>query len=81
MEVIPQRELRNKISDVLRRAESGERFVVTVSGRPVAEVGPHQQHRWVKRERLRALADLPAPQDLLNDLRRTGGTFVDPFAR
>jgi prevent-host-death family protein len=37
---IPQRELRNNVSRVLRRAEAGERFVVTVDGRPVAEVGP-----------------------------------------
>jgi prevent-host-death family protein len=37
---IPQRELRNQISDVLRRAEHGERFTITVGGRPVAELGP-----------------------------------------
>ena len=37
---IPQRELRNQISDVLRRAEEGERFTITVGGRPVAELGP-----------------------------------------
>lgn len=37
---IPQRELRNQISDVLRRAEGGERFTITVGGRAVAELGP-----------------------------------------
>jgi len=37
---IPQRELRNNVSEILRRAEQGERFTVTVSGRPVAELGP-----------------------------------------
>ena len=40
MATIPQRELRNNISEVLRRAERGERLVVTVGGRPVAELGP-----------------------------------------
>ncbi len=40
MTTIPQRELRNSVSDVLRRAERGERFTVTVDGRPVAELGP-----------------------------------------
>ncbi len=39
---IPQRELRNNVSDVLRRAEQGERFTITVAGRPVAELGPPQ---------------------------------------
>jgi prevent-host-death family protein len=37
---IPQRELRNNVSEILRRAEQGERFTITVAGRPVAELGP-----------------------------------------
>jgi prevent-host-death family protein len=37
---IPQRELRNQVGAVLRRAEQGERFAITVGGRPVAELGP-----------------------------------------
>jgi prevent-host-death family protein len=37
---IAQRELRNQVSAVLQRAEAGERFTITVSGRPVAELGP-----------------------------------------
>jgi prevent-host-death family protein len=37
---IPARELRNNVSGVLRRIESGERLRVTVSGRPVAELVP-----------------------------------------
>ena len=40
MTTIPQRELRNNVSEILRRAEGGERFTITVSGRPVAELGP-----------------------------------------
>lgn len=40
MATIPQRELRNKIGEVLQRAERGERLTITVAGRPVAELGP-----------------------------------------
>ena len=40
MRTIPQRELRNNVSEILRRAEQGERFTITVAGRPVAELGP-----------------------------------------
>jgi prevent-host-death family protein len=34
------RELRNQVATVVRRAEAGERIVVTVDGRPVAQLGP-----------------------------------------
>ena len=37
---LPARELRNNVSEVLRRVEAGERLRVTVSGRPVAELAP-----------------------------------------
>ena len=37
---IPQRELRNNIAAVLRAAEAGETFTVTVHGRPAARVVP-----------------------------------------
>jgi prevent-host-death family protein len=39
-ERIGVRELRNQVAAVLRRAEGGERIVVTVDGRPVAQLGP-----------------------------------------
>ncbi len=81
METIAQRDLRNGISDILRRAEAGERFLVTVGGRPVAELGPHERRRWVPRERLEAIAATPAPTGLLGDLRETGGGLTDPFER
>ena len=80
MEIIPQRELRNHVSDVLRRAEAGERFVVTVGGRPVAELGPHDRRRWVARDRLRALVSSPPPREMLEDLRGGGGGAADPFS-
>ena len=40
MKTIPQRELRNRISGVLRQVEAGERLRVTVDGRPVADLVP-----------------------------------------
>jgi prevent-host-death family protein len=38
--VIPQRELRNNIGRILRDAEAGAQFTITVRGRPVATLGP-----------------------------------------
>jgi prevent-host-death family protein len=34
------RQLRNDVAAVVRRAGSGERVIVTVDGRPVAQLGP-----------------------------------------
>ena len=70
MAVIPQRELRNNVSEVLRRAESGERLTVTVDGRPVAELGPLvERSRYVGAGRLREiLAENPADPDWADEL-------------
>ena len=47
------RELRNHTADVLRRVEAGERLLVTVDRRPVAElVPPPARAAWVPRERV-----------------------------
>ena len=40
MKAIPQRELRNHVSRVLRQVEAGERMRITVDGRPVADLVP-----------------------------------------
>lgn len=37
---IPQRELRNNVSAVLREAQAGTCFTITVRGRPVARLVP-----------------------------------------
>jgi prevent-host-death family protein len=37
---IPQRELRNNIGEILREAEAGTEFTITVHGRAVARLGP-----------------------------------------
>lgn len=72
MVTIPQRELRNNVSDVLRRAERGERFTITVDGRPVAELGP--LHRPTKTASTATLADIlddvPVDAQWVADQRR-----------
>lgn len=40
MRSIPARELRNDVSAVLRRVEAGEQFLITLHGRPIAELKP-----------------------------------------
>ena len=65
------RELRNDVSNVLRRAEAGERFVVTVRGRAVAELGPlTRRPRFLPMKQLEAvLATARADPALRDELR------------
>ncbi len=51
------RELRNHTARVIAAVESGERVVLTVHGRPVAEIVPRQE-RSERRPTERFLADL-----------------------
>jgi len=77
---IPQKELRNNVGDVLRRAEAGEQFVITVAGRPVAELGPTARRSWVSGPALAAVFETPLPQTLADDLGRFPAGLADPFA-
>ena len=79
MTTIPQKELRNNIGEVLRRAETGEQFTITVSGRPVAELGPVAKRRWVSTAALKSVAQTPAPKTLAEDLERFPATIIDPL--
>jgi prevent-host-death family protein len=62
--VISARELRDRLGEILRVAEAGGEFTITVRGRPVARVGPPDSgsHRAIDIpvDRLRRmLADTP----------------------
>jgi len=50
------RELRNTVSEVLRRVEGGERVTVTVDRRPVAELVPLRRRRAVPVDEARDVA-------------------------
>jgi len=47
MKTIPHRELRNQSGRVLREAEAGQLFTITIDGRPVARLGPVVRRLWV----------------------------------
>jgi prevent-host-death family protein len=80
MGTIPQKELRNNVGEVLRRAEAGEQITITVAGRPVAQLGPAGRRQWVTGPDLHAIWRTPAPRTLAADLTSFPGTLDDPFA-
>ncbi len=56
MERIPQRDLRNHVSAVLRRVMAGERLRVTVAGRDAADLVPIEAApSWTSGSRAREL--------------------------
>jgi len=79
MATIPQKELRNNVAEVLRRAEAGEDLTITVSGRPVAHLGPLERDAWVPAATARHVWDTPAPVGLAEDLERLDLALADPF--
>lgn len=80
MATIPQKELRNHIGEVLRRAEAGEQFTITVSGRPVAALGPVRARQWVPSAQLADLWTIPPDPTLVEDLQALSGELTDPWA-
>jgi prevent-host-death family protein len=69
MSEVSARDLRNHMASVLRRAEAGERMEVTVSRRPVAQLGPLQRTTWASGAAMeRVLREAPADAGLLDDL-------------
>ena len=72
--------MRNNVAEVLRRAEVGEEFTITVAGRPVARLGPAARRRWVGGPALNGVFETRAPEDLADDLERLPAALEDSFA-
>lgn len=80
---IPQRELRNDVARILREAEAGAEFTVTVRGRPVAHLGPATEkparRTDIDGEALRAiLAGTPVDEDFGRDLKELRASEAEP---
>jgi len=80
MAIVPQKELRNNIGEILRRAEAGEEITITVQGREVARLGPAHRRQWVSGPALEAVWRTPPPSTLATDLDQFPAELVDPFS-
>ncbi len=80
---IPQRELRNDVARILREAEAGAEFTVTVRGRPVAHLGPPEE-KPVRRASVdgetlaRLLAATPVDDGFARDIAATREAESEP---
>lgn len=71
-ETIRQSELRNNNAEIMRRVAAGESFTVTVHGRAVADLLPHQRERAVRRRLV--------PAAVFDELIAADGPGPDPDA-
>jgi prevent-host-death family protein len=77
---VASRELRNNSAALLRRVAEGEEIVITVRGRPAAQlVGlPSPRRRWLSRsELLKRLETAQADPGLRDELERLGADTTD----
>jgi len=82
MKTIPQRDLRNKSGEILRKAERGEQFIISVGGRPVALLGPCPKKQWVPRtEVAHVLESRGEDPTFFEDIEGMAEATIDPEGR
>jgi prevent-host-death family protein len=77
---VATRELRNDTAGVLRRVEAGETVVITVRGKPVADLVPHRADapRWMPRDELvELLKTHSADPGMRDELKRIADETTD----
>lgn len=77
--MIPQRELRNNVSAVLREVEAGDAVRVTVRGRPVAELVPisPRKESLAPAEVERIVRDAPLDPGFAADVEAVAGATIE----
>ena len=76
---VSSRELRNHTAEVLRRVEAGERLLINVNRRPVAELVPLERPRWTSGPAIeRVIQEASADAELLEDLAGIRGQVIEP---
>jgi prevent-host-death family protein len=75
------RELRQHASDLVRRAEAGERVTITVAGRPAAVIGPAAFSAWRHWDDIAVIFDRPSDPDWAADGSVVDQSLVDPWDR
>ena len=80
MDHVASRELRNDTAGVIRRVQDGTTLIITVNGRPRAQLMPvtGSRRRWISRQELsRRLLMAQADKGLREDLARLAGETTD----
>ncbi|ABD13456.1 prevent-host-death protein [Frankia sp. CcI156] len=81
MDEIGLREVRQNASDLVRRAQAGERLTITVAGRPAAVLGPVSPRTWRRWDDLADLFAQPEDTDWPQDRTLVDNSLTDPWGR
>lgn len=71
--------MRLNASDLVRRAQGGERVTITVSGRPAAILGPVGPSAWRRWDDVAAVFNGPTDPDWATDRDLVDDTLRDPW--
>lgn len=80
MTTVASRDLRNHTAEVLRQVSDGTRVTITVSGKPVAEIGPVRGTRpqfFSKADFIELITRHQADPGLSRDLEMLAGDTTD----
>ena len=79
MSEVGLREMRQNASDLVRRAQAGERVTITVAGRPAAVLGPVSPRTWRQWDELAGIFEQPTDPGWAGDRDLLNGDVVDPW--
>lgn len=74
------REVRQNASELVRRAQAGERLTITVSGRPAASLGPVNAASWVTWEAVAEVFAVRGDATWADDRELLDNSLRDPWA-
>jgi len=73
------REMRQNASELVRRAQAGERVMITVAGRPAAVLGPVSPRTWRRWDELSGVFDQPTDPDWADERNLLDDGIADPW--
>jgi prevent-host-death family protein len=81
MNEVGLREMRQNASDLVRRAEAGEKVTITVAGRPAAVLGPVAPRAWRRWDEVSDVFREPVDTEWEADRTLLDDSPADPWER
>lgn len=80
MSEVGLREMRQNASELVRRAQAGEQFMITVAGRPAAMLGPIGPRAWRQWNDVADIFGIRADEEWEHDRELLDHSVDDPWS-